>query len=107
MTQLHIGNHLQIHIAKISQSLKRSGKFYPTNSVSKMSYDNGPANNSRTNHSTIKVLPTTASIRQFRERKMTTVRGEFVTLCEDVMKGSSIFNDEDRISFVRSKLVPG
>ncbi len=55
----------------------------------------------------IRVLLTTFSVREFTADYADYSAQQFITLCEDVMKGSTVTTDGDRISFVRSSLAPG
>ncbi len=51
-------------------------------------------------------MPTTASIHSFSGDSDFSAR-ESITLCEDVIKGSSLTEDADKISLIHSRLVPG
>ncbi len=55
----------------------------------------------------IKIIPTTVSICPFSGTDNDFSAREFITLCEDVIKGSSIAEDTDKISFIPSRLVHG
>ncbi len=55
----------------------------------------------------IKVIPTTASVRSFSGTDNDFPATEFITLCENMIKGLSIADDSDKIPFIRSRLVPG
>ncbi len=55
----------------------------------------------------IKIIPTTASIRPSSDTENGFSGREFITICEAMIKGSSIAEDADRISFIPSRLVPG
>ena len=52
----------------------------------------------------IKVFPTSASIREFDGENPQYKACQFLGLCEDVMRGSSVTSDEDKIAFIRSRL---
>ena len=81
----------------------RSGNKYPTLPASTMSNPSSsssasPATNSLTTTTAhIKVLPTSASIRQFSGQDADYSAFEFLSLCEDVMKGSNLVSEEDKM----------
>ena len=56
--------------------------------------------------STVRILPTTATVRTFSGEDPSYGPHEFLALCEDVMRNSHIIQDEDKIAFVRSRLEP-
>ena len=90
----------------------RSGNKYPTLPASTMSNPttstSTATNNSlTTTNAPIRVLPTSASVRQFSGQDADYSAYEFLSLCEDVMKGSNVVTDDDKMSFIRSRLVPG
>ncbi len=53
---------------------------------------------------TLKVLPIPETISAFRGENPQERAHDFIRLCEDVMTRSNTITDEDKISFVRSKL---
>jgi len=60
-----------------------------------------------TNTGPIKLLPTSASIREFSGTEPGFSAREYINLCEDVMGNSCVTEPGDKISFVRSRLQPG
>ncbi len=92
----------------------RSGIKYPTLPASTMAPPDPTGIPTTTSTTTttatpvpIRVLPTSFSVREFNAEDADYSAQEFITLCEDVMKGSTVTSDEDRISFVCSRLAPG
>ncbi len=72
-----------------------------------------PASNSTAsiNHTasmanTIKLLPTSASMRAFSGSDPDSDVRKFLHLCEDVMTNSCVTDPSDKIAFVRSRLQP-
>ncbi len=55
-----------------------------------------PTNSMTVTSAPIKVLPTSASIRQYSGQEPDYSAIEFLSLCEDVMKGSSVTTAEDK-----------
>ncbi len=56
---------------------------------------------------TIKLLPTSASVRAGLGIEVDYSAREFIRQCEDVISNSFVTDDEDIIAFVRSRLQPG
>ena len=56
--------------------------------------------------STFKLLPTSASIREFSGAEPDYTAREYISLCEDVMHNSDVKDEGDKIPFVRSRLQP-
>ncbi|XP_050711731.1 uncharacterized protein LOC126995877 [Eriocheir sinensis] len=56
---------------------------------------------------TIKLLPTTASVRAFAGNEPDYSARDFILQCEDVMNNSFVSEPGDKISFIRSRLKPG
>ncbi len=85
----------------------------PTQSKSNKTDSSGMTTNSEQDGNryklppSIKIIPTTASIRSISVADNDFFAREFITLCEDVIKGSSITEDANKISFIRSKFVLG
>ena len=93
----------------------RSGSKHPRVSVVK-SIATLPANTTVTMASSntnpqatrpIKLLPTSASIREFSGTDSNYSAREYIELCEMVMRNSSITEDGDKIAFIRARLQPG
>ncbi len=84
----------------------RSGIKYPNLPASTMAPPD-PTGTPTPTPVPIRVLPTSFSVREVNAEDANYSAQEFITLCEDVMKGSTVTSDEDRISFVRSRLAPG
>ncbi|XP_050719480.1 uncharacterized protein LOC127000102 [Eriocheir sinensis] len=55
----------------------------------------------------IKLLPTTASVRVFADNEPDYSARDFILQCEDVMNNSFVSEPGDKISFIRSRLKPG
>ncbi len=92
----------------------RSGIKYPTLPASTMAPTDPTGTPTTTPTTTptptpvsIRVFPTSFSVREFNAEDADYSAQEFITLCENVMKGSIVTSDEDRISFVCSRLAPG
>jgi len=66
-----------------------------------------PSQSSQLFTNPIKVLPTTATVREFTGTDSDYSAREFINLCEDVMANAFITEGSDKISFVRSKLQQG
>ncbi len=56
---------------------------------------------------TVKLIPTTASVRAFSGSDADYSAREFIRLCEDVMTNSYVTENADKIAFIRSRLQPG
>ncbi len=80
-----------------------------TGSACNMTSNDGQAQSSTTHRerSPIRVIPTPTRIREFSGSDKDYTAGEFITLCEDAINNSCLHSDKDKISFVRSRLVPG
>ncbi|RUM27773.1 MAG: hypothetical protein DSY32_05095 [Aquifex sp.] len=89
----------------------RSGNTYPTppafTKVNPVANNNNNPTNSMSSSTPIKILPTSASVRQFSGTESDYSAQEFITLCEDVIQGSNVVTDQDKIAFIRSRLVTG
>ncbi len=90
--------------------ITRSGNKYPSLSAATMANPNASASvTTGSPHAlhastTLKVLPIPETISAFRGENPQERAHDFIRLCEDVMTRSNTITDEDKISFVRSKL---
>lgn len=57
--------------------------------------------------STVRVLPTAASIKPFSGNDADYTASQYLIICEDVMRNSDIYRPGDMIAFVRSRVQPG
>ncbi len=58
-------------------------------------------------HSAVRVIPTHISIRQFSGSETDYTARQFLDLCEAAVINSSITENHDKITFLRSHLLPG
>jgi len=79
----------------------------PNNPVTTTAGGVPPSQSSQLFTSPIKVLPTTATVREFNGTDSDYTAREFINLCEDVMANAFITEESDKISFIRSKLQQG